>query len=114
MNKPGVNITPAFQPGSGNLAVAMSHTGKTNIFLMDQTGRELKRLTNGWGIERLTQAFRRTAERWPLSPTGGGSPQIYILDLASGQVQRLTYGLKYSAAPAWSPKGDLIAFQALR
>ena len=111
VNKPGVNITPAFQPGSGNLAVAMSHTGKTNIFLMDQTGRELKRLTNGWGIE-VDPSFSPDGRKMAFVSDRGGSPQIYILDLASGQVQRLTYGLKYSAAPAWSPKGDLIAFQA--
>ncbi len=109
VNHPGVNLTPAFKPGGG-LAVAMSHTGKTNIFLTDLSGHISKQLTNGWGIE-VNPTFSPDGNKMAFVSDRGGNPQIYVLDLTSGRVTRLTYGYKYAASPAWSPRGDRIAFQ---
>lgn len=39
-----------------------------------------------------------------------GTPQIFSMDLATGDIKRLTYYGKYNASPVYSPKGDLIAF----
>jgi TolB protein len=39
-----------------------------------------------------------------------GSAQIFIKDMASGAVKRLTYSGNYNSAPSFSPKGDRIAF----
>ena len=39
-----------------------------------------------------------------------GSPQIYILTLASGGIRRLTFKGAYNQSPDWSPTGELIVF----
>ena len=39
-----------------------------------------------------------------------GSPQIYVLDLASGAIRRLTRKGSYNQSPDWSPTGERIAF----
>ena len=39
-----------------------------------------------------------------------GHAQIFIRDMASGEIKRLTYSGNYNSAPAFSPKGDRIAF----
>ncbi|MDX1708178.1 MAG: DPP IV N-terminal domain-containing protein, partial [Desulfobacterales bacterium] len=36
--------------------------------------------------------------------------QIYIKDLASGRVNRLTYDGRKNTQPSWSPRGDKIAY----
>jgi len=41
-----------------------------------------------------------------------GSPQVFIKDLSSGDVKRLTYSGTYNTSPSFSPKGDLIAYVA--
>jgi TolB protein len=39
-----------------------------------------------------------------------GTPQLYVMDRDGGNVRRLTFTGAYNASPAWSPRGDLIAF----
>jgi TolB protein len=39
-----------------------------------------------------------------------GSPQLYLMERSGGNVRRLTFTGGYNASPAWSPRGDLIAF----
>jgi len=39
-----------------------------------------------------------------------GTPQIFMQDLPSGNIKRLTYYGNYNTSPCFSPKGDLIAF----
>lgn len=112
INKPGVNLTPAFRPQhQGQLAAALSYTGQNNIFLADVAGKVLKRLTDGWGIE-VAPSFSPDGKRMAYVSDRGGNPQIYVLDLASGTNRRITFGHKYCAAPCWSPRGDRIAYQA--
>ncbi|MEW5912987.1 MAG: Tol-Pal system beta propeller repeat protein TolB [Thermodesulfobacteriota bacterium] len=112
LNKPGVNLTPAFRPQhQGQMAAALSYTGKNNIFLIDLAGKVLKQLTNGWGIE-VDPSFSPDGQKMAFVSDRGGSPQIYVLDMNNGGLRRLTFEHKYSAAPAWSPRGDRIAYQA--
>lgn len=112
LNKPGVNLTPVFRPRhQGQMAAALSYTGKNNIFLIDLAGKVLKQLTSGWGIE-VAPAFSPDGQKMAYVSDRGGTPQIYVLELASGNLRRLTFGHKYAASPAWSPRGDRIAYQA--
>jgi TolB protein len=39
-----------------------------------------------------------------------GLPQIFIEDIQSGQVKRLTFSGRYNTQPSWSPAGDKIAY----
>lgn len=39
-----------------------------------------------------------------------GKPQIHIMHLSSGRVERLTFQGKYNTQPNWSPRGDKIAY----
>ena len=39
-----------------------------------------------------------------------GGPNVFVKDMATGDIKRLTYLGNYNTSPAFSPKGDLIAF----
>ena len=42
----------------------------------------------------------------------GGSPHIYVMNADGSGKRRLTTKGSYNTNPTWSPKGDVIAFQA--
>ena len=39
-----------------------------------------------------------------------GGPNIFVMDMATGDIKRISYFGNYNTSPAFSPKGDLIAF----
>jgi TolB protein len=39
-----------------------------------------------------------------------GTPQIYIMAASGADLRRMTFQGNYNQEPAWSPRGDLIAF----
>ncbi len=75
----------------------------------------------GFGPARLTTDPNDTAPAW--SPDGtqvafasarDGNWEAYLIDIATGQEQRLTENPAIDTAPAWSPDGKQIAFLSNR
>lgn len=78
------------------------------LYLTDAAGRELRRLYAG------TSSY---LPAW--SPDGsqlafvGGSYNLYVADVASGSVHRITRKSSTIAFPAWSPDGSRLAFMVV-
>jgi Tol biopolymer transport system component len=82
-------------------------------------GIDEKRILNKFDIKDLVSLF---SPNW--SPDGkkivfsgisyAGLSDIYIVDVESGQLQRLTNDFYNDRDPAWSPNGDYIAFSSDR
>ena len=69
---------------------------------------------------RLTMGTRDTSPRW--SPDngrlafvrgGGGTAQIFVLDLSGGEAQAVTDLPRGAGSPAWSPDGKHLAFSSV-
>ena len=86
----------------------MSHEGNPDIFLINLEGKILKELVKHWGID-VSPAISPDGARLAFVSNRSGSPQIYMMDIASGRVDRLTYEGSYNTSPAWS-KLNRIAF----
>jgi len=108
---PGPSPTP-FGSG-GAVAFTLRQGGNSDIYVLDQAGRQLVRLTHDqaedreptWSPDGNYIAFASNrAHNW----------DIYLLDLASGALIRLTHDAGFEASPSWSPDGQWIAFEAYR
>ena len=44
----------------------------------------------------------------------GGTPQLYVMNASGGGAQRISFGDGRYGSPAWSPRGDLIAFTKIK
>jgi TolB protein len=90
-------------------ALVLNRNGNTDIYAL--RGQRLERLTNHGSIE-VSPTFSPDGRRMAFVSDRGGSPQIYVKDLETGEEKRLTYRGQYNSNPAWSPTGEWIAYTA--
>ena len=92
------------------MTLTAGHEGNPEIYEMDMGSRALKRLSFWRGIDTSAQLQRPMANQIVFNSDRGGTPALYIMDSNGANVRRLTYGEGRYYSPAWSPRGDLIAF----
>jgi len=103
----------AWSPDGKRIAFCSNRDGKSEIYVMNADGSDVKRLT-----DNLSDDF---GPQW--SPDGrkllfdserDGNKEIYVMDADGGNQTRLTRNNETDAATSWSPDGSQIAFASNR
>jgi TolB protein len=109
-----VNISPRWNPRTGReIAFISDRGGAPQVYVMDASGgneRPLLKLGGQMDSPAWSPDGRFIAFTWN---GGGGTFNIYLADVASAQVLRLTNEGR-NEQPAWSPDGRHLAFQSNR
>ncbi len=108
----GLNMSPAWSPDGKTMAVTLSKDGNPDLFLIDNTGKILRKLTSGEGIN-VSPSWSPDGTQLAFVSDRSGTPQIYIMDVKSQNVKRITFIGNENSTPSWSPKGDWIAYTGL-
>lgn len=114
----GLNLGPAVAPDGRSLILSLNTGSDTDLYqtIADApNGDQLKiinHLTKFSGIN-VSPTWSPDGTRIAFVSDRGGSPQIYIMDMGTLNVRRLTFSGNYNTSPSWSPKGDLIAYAGL-
>ncbi len=108
-----LNMTPTVSPNGRWLAYASAKDsakqGNSDIFMMNMRTEKKKPLTNHVSAE-LSPTWSPDGRELAFTSDRTGRPQIYIMRADGSHVRRLTFDGRYNAAPAWSPRGDWIAY----
>ena len=92
------------------------------IFVSDRDGDENLYITSPDGLEQ-TRLTEITSENPQISPDGtrvafvssaNGNMDIYVLEIATRNLTRITDAPEKDASPSWSPDGTKIAFESFR
>jgi TolB protein len=102
----GGTLTP-----DGRIVGAFAHDGRTNLYLLDQSGNEIGALTDNGAIN-VSPSVCSDGSRIAFTSDRSGDPQIYVMKMAGGGAQRLTYQGDYNTAPAFSPDCKKIAYES--
>jgi len=111
-----VDGQPAWSPLGGRIAFASDRdSAGTDIYLMDESGGNIKRLTTDGGND-AQPAWSPAGDRiaFVSDRIGGGGTDIFVMDTAGNTVVNLTNDAATDLAPAWSPDGSKIAFHSSR
>jgi TolB protein len=106
----GMAVGGALTP-DGRIVAAFSRSGHTNLYLLDQSGSQIRALTDTRGIN-VSPSVCASGAQMAFTSDRSGNPQIYVMSLGGGEAQRLTYKGDYNTAPAFSPDCKKIAYES--
>jgi TolB protein len=102
----GGTLTP-----DGRIVGAFSRGGRTNLYLLDQTGNVLSTLTENGAIN-VSPSVCSDGRQLAFTSDRSGNPQIYVSSMSGGAARRITYQGDYNTAPAFSPDCKKIAYES--
>jgi TolB protein len=115
-NNPAIDSSPCFSPDGSQIAFVSNRQGSPQIFIMSANGGDAKRLTFQ-GKYNQTPRFSPRTDKPQIAFTGRderGVFDLFLLDLRSGKIDRLTQGHGSNLDPTWSPDGRLVAYVSSR
>ncbi len=108
VGKSAVSIDPGWR-NSNEVAATLSFDGNQEIYLVNTDGTISRKVTNSKSIN-ISPTFSPDGSKMAFVSSRNGLPQLFIQDIASGQVNRLTFSGRYNTQPSWSPVGDKIVY----
>lgn len=104
-------IGPSFMPNN-KVAVSLSTGNYPDIFLLSHTFQKERTLEASSAIN-VSPSFDATGTKMVFTSSRMGGPQIFLKDLSSGSVSRVSKQGNYNTEPSISPDGTLVAFSRL-
>jgi TolB protein len=109
----GINISPRWNPRTGReIAFISNRGGSPQIYVMDSSGANQRPLISRAG-HADSPSWSPDGRYIAFTYGGAGSFQIFVADVASGQLLQLTSQGR-NESPTWSPDGRHLAFQSNR
>jgi TolB protein len=109
----GTNLSPAWSPDGSKLAFSSSRSGDPELYVVDQSGANLHRVTSAKGPDVSPAWNRKTGSQIAWVSGRTGLPQIYTMGSDGTNVQQYT-DQGYAVSPAWSPNGQFLVFSWMR
>jgi TolB protein len=109
----GTNLSPAWAADGSKIAFSSSRTGDPEIYIADNQGTGLRRVTaySGPDVSPTWNPKNSAQIAWVSGRTG--LPQIWMMQADGTNPQRLT-DQGYAVSPSWSPNGQFLAFAWIR
>jgi TolB protein len=97
------NLLPAWSPDGSKIAFMSFRDGNPEIYVMDASGANLRRITRHPNIDS-TPTWSPAGNQIAFTSDRSGSPQIYLVDADGlGQPQRITENDSWADRATWSP-----------
>jgi len=109
----GTNAGGAFSPNGGRVALILSATGNSELYVAPASGKNPKRLTRTRGVE-ASPAWSPDSKEIVYTSDELGGPQLFIISASGGKPRYINTRLsRYIDEPDWNPlDADEILFTA--
>jgi TolB protein len=106
----GQPVGGTLTPG-GQIIASFQRGGRTNLYLLDSSGNEIRALTDNHAIN-VSPSICGDGSTFTFTSDRSGTPQVYLSTLDGGEPRRLTYQGSYNTAPAFSADCKKIAYES--
>jgi TolB protein len=113
---PAIDSSPSLSPDGSQIAFVSNRQGSPQIFIMPSAGGAARRLTFQ-GRYNQTPRWNPDPKKPLIAFTGRderGVFDVFLIDLKSQQVTRLTQNQGSNLEPDWSPDGRLVVYASSR
>jgi TolB protein len=109
----GTNTGATFSPDGRSVAMILSGSGNSEIYLSNAEGHQLRRLTRSSSLE-ADPSWSPDGRRIVFTSDQMGGPQIYTMDVQGRSMSRVRTDISRNCSePAWNPRdAGRIAFTA--
>ncbi len=113
------NTSPAISPQGDKVAFISNRNEYFDVFIMNATdGTIIQKLVNGQTTNNFEELHLLTpgiswspdGKRIAIASKAGNQDAIFLIDVATGDQEQLSFELAGIFSVDWSPKGDAIAF----
>lgn len=108
------DIEPDWSPDGKRIVWVSNQDGNFEIYVMDATGENVKRLTDDPDDDKSPAWQPKFGQKIAFSSTRDFNNEIYVMDIDGGNPTNLTNDFNWDDFPEWSPNGSKIAFATLR
>tara|TARA_E500000178_G_scaffold345287_1_gene394893 strand:+ start:527 stop:1849 length:1323 start_codon:yes stop_codon:yes gene_type:complete len=108
----GMSFAPRFSPDGKKITFSLTKKGSSNIFVQDLNNNNIIQITKNRHIN-TSPSFSPDNKSLVFSSDRSGKQNLYIKKVDNSmreKAKRISYGEGNYATPAWSPRGDYIAF----
>lgn len=110
----GIDTSPAWSPDGGHIAFVSSRAGNPQLYVMGASGGEPKRLTFQ-GTYNQTPAYSPRGTHLAFTARDERNVfDIFVIDLRTSQVARVTQDQGNNEEPSFSPNGRMLVFSTTR
>ena len=104
-------ISPAYHP-DGRLFISIDRYGNPDIYSLNEEYAIEQVEVENWAID-ISPQFEATGRQMVFVSSRLGNPHIFLLDLKTRKIRRISYEGKYNTNPDISPDGRYIAYARL-
>jgi TolB protein len=115
-NAPAIDSSASVSPGGDQIAFVSDRQGTPQIYIMPSSGGSARRLTYQ-GNYNQTPHFCPRKDTPIIAFTGRDERlvfDVFLYDLRTGKVDRVTQGHGSNSDPSWSPDGRLLVYASSR
>ena len=109
-----ISAAGSWSPDARKLAFVVFAQGDNEIAIFDVASRKVERRINVRDVGAISEVSWGPDNRLVFSGSAGGISDLYLLDLSSERVERLTSDRNADLQPSWSPDGRTIVFSSDR